>query len=262
MASCGSRLINRIKRFFTLQSPKKGKGEPTKGKGKPIYGESLLRNAYVDFHKYRQIQKFHQQSMETWTSTSTYVANDCDEPAEVFLDENGDIREPLVRGTAYDFCKLDRWYMPDCVPGIISKVDITNMHPGDLEIQGRARRVITVLHANDKYIHLAPRKVFYIEPDDDYYAMVESHFIRRGIDFIREQNVNSKDWDNWAKTFGTPYGQRSNKTGVTVIGSGGKRHSNTPIVTCWGPDVSSFSCSISEAKNAPGPSWTIGTTGP
>jgi hypothetical protein len=269
VASYGPRIVNRIKRLFGIGNSKKGQGEPFPAKGGPQYGKSPLSNAYVNYHKYREIQKFHEKQMGNWTFTSTFVPNDCDEVAEVFLDDEGNIKEPLVRGTAFDFCKLDRWYMPDCVPGIISKVDITyagrpNEHPGDMRNQGRPSKIITVLHANDKYIHLAPRSIFYIEPDDEYYAAVEAHFIRRGIDFVREQDVNSKDWENWAKTFGTPHG--SNKTS-TYTGSNGRRYQNSPIITHWGPDFSSYSsysCTVAEAKIAApsnGPAtWT--TSGP
>ena len=234
MASPGHSFLNRLKRFLTPKNAKEAKEKAPKGQGRPQYGKSFIENALPHFHALRELQKtqFHQ----SWSmSSTTTVTGDCDEPAEVFLDENGQIREPLERGIAYDFCKLDRWYMPDCVPGIVSRVDIT--HAGrycDLARENKTR-IITVLHANDRYIHLAPQHVFYLEPNDHYYADVVAHFARRGIEHIREGSVSSKDWDKWAKTFGTTNGQRNQKTGTTSTGSSGGRNQNPPRVA-WGFD--------------------------
>lgn len=256
MASYGPRLINRIKRLLSPSNSTKGKGEAPNSQEKAKYGESLIKNSFINIHKLQLLKNFqHQQFQQnTWKYSSTFVQGDRDEAMEVFLDHNGQIKRPYERAIAFEFCKIDRWYMPDCVPGILSRVDITHAGRPD-ERPDKPQRVITVLHAEGQYIHLAPGKPFLIEPDDEYYQAVEAHFVRRGIEFIRD----GIDISGWAQTFGTYNGQRNKKTGITSTGTGRGQHSNTPVIAQWGPDFADFSISytIAEVKANRG-SWTSG----
>ncbi|MGI9571285.1 MAG: hypothetical protein ACR2PH_16460 [Desulfobulbia bacterium] len=244
MASPGPSLFKRFLSLFRPPNARKVQGKAKEGHSQPnangrIYGESVLSNVYETWIKHTRLRKtfFEHQMNATWTSTkSTFVPEDCDEPAEVFLDENGQIQEPLERKIAFDFCNLDRWCMPDCVPGIVSRVDITR-HDG---FPSKPVKIITVLYANDKYIHLAPQQIFYIEPEDDYYKTVEAHFFNRGIDYIRETKVNSADWDNWAKQFGNKNGFRNQKTSTTNNRTARGRAKNPQVVSGRGIDPDFF----------------------
>lgn len=265
MASSDPQITNRIKHLSALRNQGEGKGEATEGKGTPnkngdVFGESVLWAAYRGFKKLQTMQQFHQeyqlQRHQSWTWNSTFVDSH-DEVAEIFLDADGNIEEPLVRGVAFDLCRIDRWYMPDCIPAIISRVDISHCKkPVGLD----KKKIITVLYADGKYIHLDPewlravkRRTFYIEPEDSYYEAVEVHFIRRGIDHIREQNVIPGS-QNWATFKPNEY-----KTNIAVFGTHGGGNPKSPIINQSRCDrAGGFATYTTAATTNKISSWTIG----
>jgi hypothetical protein len=137
--------------------------------------------------------------------------------------------------------------------------------------------IITVLFA-DKYIHLAPRRVFFIEPDDDYYQAVEAHFISRGIDHVRDEKpvefrepqfpknaitgqqlvaVNKDIWtfnqDAWIlteKAKSQPYGSTNKTTSQSNVRAFGRKLANSPLSVRWDPSITDFSVSPTPADDA------------
>jgi hypothetical protein len=247
VASYGHRLLDGLKRLFRLKNSRKAKEELPKAH----FGESLITSSFMDLRNLQLMQKYQEEFFETHSTTTTFVPNDKDEACEVFLDSDGNIRQPFEKHISYDFCKIDRWYMPDCVPGIISRINVTHVdrHPGDLESQGKLKKVITVLHAEGKYIHLSPGHVkFLIEPGDQHYHIVEDHFARRGVAYIRDgQDMNLAT--------GTTYGQRNKTIGITGTQTGRRQPSNPPVVA-WGPDFSEYKVSYTYGGPANKHPWT------
>lgn len=255
--ACGRpSFTNRFLRFLGSQSAKEAKKKPSTTKETSAYGSSPLTKVYSKWFAHNEYLK-HMQTQ--WArNDNTFFTTEMLEKAqtipdnsmEVFLDDNGNIIEPLKRGISFDFCSIDRWYMPDCVPGIRSLVDITYVgRPASRVWVTKTPKIITVLFANNRYIHLAPREIFYIESKDEYFGVVEAHFVRRGIDHITDVLPNSEA-SNFPKNAvqGQIYnqqawmsnGQPNKAVGSTNNRTFGGRTPNVKITNIWDLSLNNF----------------------
>lgn len=211
--------IKKLLIFFFSRKPRKGKpsGRPGNSQSKSFSSQSPKYETY----------SFVQES-----------ADDSDYPLEVFLDEDGNIKQPLKQGVAFNYCSFDRWSMPDCVPGIQSKVSVQNFaHSPWMS----ALYTITVIFANDKYILLVLNKASYIEPDHKHFDIIEAHFVKRGIEHLvdRVPDPNSLTWNK-------KYGRTNQATRTSNVGPRRRKHSNVKITSHWDPALSGFSITVSD----------------
>lgn len=160
-----------------------------------------------------------------------------DYPVEVYLDNNGEFLEPLEVGIAFDYCCLARWYMPDCVPGVLSHILLEDKM-GDRGYvfnsaeDGWCTELVRVICAEGKYILVNANKV--LGEHDNNYAAIENHFNARGIDFVVDEIPETTE----SRTENGPTIKTQVRRGIT---SDRVWPITTKAVVKWDPAATSFS---------------------